>query len=203
MDAIEIFNRYANEYLEKNGNVSSYAEGLSFFCEALPKNAKILELACGPGNISRYLIHQRPDFTLTATDPAQKMIALAQKQGLNVDFHCEFANKALKRGRFNGIVCGFLLPYLNPDEFFELLHQVYLRLEINGHLYLSWINKTNTEKRLEINSKGEELEITYYSIEFIQKSLRKLGFSIEYKKLQKNSSNKDMEGIIVGKKWRV
>jgi ubiquinone/menaquinone biosynthesis C-methylase UbiE len=57
--AVNMFNKAAKLYEEKYMDVSSYTEGLDVFCEKLGyKDANILELGCGSGNITRYLTNK-------------------------------------------------------------------------------------------------------------------------------------------------
>jgi len=46
-----------------------------FICNSIDKpNAKLLEIGCGPGNITKYLIAKRPDFDIFGIDIAPNMI---------------------------------------------------------------------------------------------------------------------------------
>ncbi|HRD09062.1 MAG TPA: class I SAM-dependent methyltransferase, partial [Saprospiraceae bacterium] len=58
---------------------SRYAEGLNRCCELLGTNqGKLLDLGCGPGNVSRYLIDKIPWLRVEAIDLSPAMVALAQ-----------------------------------------------------------------------------------------------------------------------------
>jgi len=45
----------------------------------LNEQAKVLELACGPGNITKCLLSKRPDLEILATDIAPNILELAKK----------------------------------------------------------------------------------------------------------------------------
>lgn len=56
-NALEIFNKLASIYKERFMNVDFYADSFQFLCDSNSKERiKILELACGPENITYVLI---------------------------------------------------------------------------------------------------------------------------------------------------
>ncbi|MCD6063607.1 MAG: putative Methylase involved in ubiquinone/menaquinone biosynthesis [Flavipsychrobacter sp.] len=65
--AINVFNKRAQQYQEKYMDVSMYAAALDAFFERMPEKASVLELACGPGYITKYLLAKRPDLRILAT----------------------------------------------------------------------------------------------------------------------------------------
>jgi trans-aconitate methyltransferase len=74
-----LWNKIAKLYEEKFMDLDIYDESYDFFCDQIEKeNVEILELACGPGNITRYMLRQKPHWQFTATDYAEEMIKLAQ-----------------------------------------------------------------------------------------------------------------------------
>src|SRR6476660_8726042 len=53
--AVSLFNKLAKQYQDKYMDVSLYHHSFDIFCRHISKpNAEILELACGPGNITKY-----------------------------------------------------------------------------------------------------------------------------------------------------
>jgi trans-aconitate methyltransferase len=50
------------------------------------QDADILELACGPGNITQYIISKRSDFKILGTDLAPNMIELAKINNPSAQF---------------------------------------------------------------------------------------------------------------------
>jgi len=48
------------------------------FAAQLPHAARVTDIACGPGNVSAYLLRHRPDLSLTGVDLAPKMIDIAR-----------------------------------------------------------------------------------------------------------------------------
>lgn len=79
-DIERVFGTRAGEYWDKFEDVTLYHTALNSFLQPLATGASILELACGPGNVSHYLLQQRPDIQLLGTDLSDKMVELARKK---------------------------------------------------------------------------------------------------------------------------
>ena len=63
--AIEVFNKLVKTYQDKFMNVDLYKDSLSFFCQNIKtENPEILEIACGPGNITKFLLDKNPDLKI-------------------------------------------------------------------------------------------------------------------------------------------
>ena len=61
-------------------DVTLYDDSYKQFCELLPlERARVLDAACGPGNVSRYLLAQRPNLDLLGIDLAPRMVELARE----------------------------------------------------------------------------------------------------------------------------
>src|ERR1700751_220505 len=85
--AIAVFDKYAQQYQDKFMRLDAYHDSFDLFCRSIKKeNAAVLELACGPGNITRYLLKQRPDLNILATDLSVNMLALAKKNNPTAAF---------------------------------------------------------------------------------------------------------------------
>lgn len=118
-----------------------YNESYDLFCSYLDKKKPtILEIGCGPGNITKYLLDKHPNYRILATDVAPNMVRLAKKNVPKASFQkldCRYL-LSLKKS-FDGIMCGFALPYLtdiDTKKFIEDSHKV---LNKNGVLYLSFV----------------------------------------------------------------
>lgn len=137
--AVAIFNKLAKMYQDKFMNVDLYSESFDLFCNAIQKeNATILEIACGPGNITKYLLNKRPDFNILGIDLAPQMIELAKINNPTANFllmDCRQIESITSR--FDGIMCGFCLPYLTLEETHNLINNVSNLLNLGGILYLS------------------------------------------------------------------
>src|SRR5690349_11179871 len=79
MDPCEIsanaFHKLADRYRDKFMDLTLYDGSYRDFCDSLPQGrARVLDAACGPGNVSRYLITRRPELDLLGIDLAPRMV---------------------------------------------------------------------------------------------------------------------------------
>lgn len=180
--AVQLFGQWAERYQEKYMDISAYHDSLEVFCEALEKkDARILELACGPGNITHYLLAKRADFQILATDLSPQMIALAQANNPTAEvalMDCR-AITDLKM-TYEGIVCGFGLPYLSQEEALQLIQDCYQILTPKGVLYLSTMEGDYASSGWQGPSSGgaERMYIHYHEASYLQDGLNHVGFTI-------------------------
>src|SRR4030095_12586476 len=86
-ETIESWNKHASLYQQMFMDLDIYNETYDFVCNNLLQNdPNILELGCGPGNITKYLLSKRPDFNITGIDVAPNMIELAKANNPTANF---------------------------------------------------------------------------------------------------------------------
>lgn len=73
------WNKVAKLYEEKFMDIDLYNDSYDLFCNALiSKQASVLDVACGPGSITKYLLNKMPGLVVDAIDNASNMISLAK-----------------------------------------------------------------------------------------------------------------------------
>jgi ubiquinone/menaquinone biosynthesis C-methylase UbiE len=171
--AVAVFDKHALEYEQRFMDVSLYAEMLNTFCDSImKKEATILELACGPGNITRYLLDKLPELKITATDLSTNMLELAKKNTPEATFElmdCRDIDKLSKK--FDGIVCGFCLPYLDKEEALKLIKDSASVLSENGVLYISTIEGDYSTSGLTTNSHGDSVYMYYHEEKYLKQAI--------------------------------
>ena len=178
--AVDVFNKYANSYQEKFMDVSLYGDTFDLFCKSIErKNADILELACGPGNITKYLLEKRPDFKILGTDLAPNMISLAKINNPTAEFQlmdCKDIDKLEKR--YDGIMCGFCLPYLSKEETLKLIQDFAKILNTGGVIYISTMEDDYSKSALKKGSGGDEIFMHYHETGYLTAALKENGFHL-------------------------
>ncbi|MEZ0006334.1 putative transcriptional regulator YdeE/ubiquinone/menaquinone biosynthesis C-methylase UbiE [Flavobacterium sp. 28YEA47A] len=178
--AVALFDKLADRYQDKYMDVGLYADSLNLFCDNILKpNASILELACGPGNVTKYLLEKRPDFKILATDLAPRMIELAKANNPSATFKlmdCRDLGKAPKN--YDGIVAAFCLPYLSKEETQKLIADAYNILEQDGLLFISTMENDYEKSGWEKGSSGDAIYMHYYPADFLLTTLQTNGFTI-------------------------
>lgn len=178
--AVEVFNKLAEHYQSKFMDVALYADTLDLFCSSITKqDAGVLELACGPGNITKHLMNKRPDFKITGTDLAPNMIELAKANNAAAKFQvmdCRDIDKLTEK--YDGLMCGFCLPYLTKEEAITLIVDAYKLLKPEGVLYISTMEDDYSKSGLKKGSTGDEIFIHYHQADYLSDALTENGFKI-------------------------
>ena len=180
-NTIWVFDNCANEYQDKFMDMDLYNDTFDLFCDSiLAENASILELGCGPGNITKYLLQKRPDFKILGTDLSANMLELAVKNNPTANFEIFDSRKINKLSRrFDGIMCGFILPYLSKLEAVKLIKDAFEILNQNGILYLSTMEDFHEKSGYKKSSSGKyEAYINYHQADYLSEALEENGFKI-------------------------
>ena len=175
-----IFDKLADRYRDKFMDLTQYYESYQQFLELLPSGrARVLDAACGPGNVSRYLMTQRPDLDLLGTDLAPRMVELAQEAVPSARFVVQdLRGLSELKGQFDGIICAFGLPYLSWEETLDFIKAASEALAPVGVLYLSTMLGPGQESGFQRCSSGDEVYVHYHSEPQLIESLARQGFSI-------------------------
>lgn len=203
--AVNVFDKRAVDYQTKFMDVSLYYDGLDIFCNSIKKqNAEILELACGPGNITKYLFQKRPDFKILATDLAPNMVALAKINNPKAIFElmdCRDLHQLNKT--YDGIMCGFALPYLSREATIKMVSNAATMLNPNGLLYLSTMEGNYDQSGFRKSSDGkDDIYQYFYSATFLTDLLKANGLhTISFQRIEYDANgSKISDLILIGQK---
>lgn len=155
--SINTYNQLAELYQEKFMHLTMYDETYEDFCQLLPvHNASILEIGCGPGNITRFLHARMPECQIIAIDAAPNMITLARKNVPGVDFRVMDARSltGIPPG-LDGIICGFCMPYLTHEAAAQFISDCLTLLKSGGVFYASVIEGAQGSSRFQQSSDGK------------------------------------------------
>lgn len=202
--AIEVFNKLAKTYQDKFMNVDLYKDSLSFFCQNIKtENPEILEIACGPGNITKFLLDKNPDLKILGIDLAPNMVDLAKVNNPVANFQVmDCRNIGSLDMKFEAIMCGFCLPYLSQEETCKLIFDASNLLKKNGIFYLSTMENDYSKSTFKKGSTGDEIFMHYYPADFLENELTKNHFQIinlERKEYFHNEEN-TIDLIIIAQK---
>jgi 2-polyprenyl-3-methyl-5-hydroxy-6-metoxy-1,4-benzoquinol methylase len=179
--ATAVFDKNAQLYQDKYMDLTLYDDTYACFCTQISRQgASILDIACGPGNISRYLLGMRPDFKILGIDLAPAMLVLAQKNCPAATFKlmdCRHINKL--ELRFDGIICGFGLPYLSQHDAVRLIKDSFALLNPGGLLYLSTMEGDyNSSGPQTSATTGDTLFLYYHEKIHLQQALQEQGLTL-------------------------
>lgn len=204
-ETFETWNKVASLYQEKFMGLKLYNDTYDLICNVVIKNkATILEIGCGPGNITKYLLSKRPDFNIFGIDIATNMIELAKINNPKANFAVmDSRNISEIETKYDAIVCGFCLPYLSETDSQKLIFEANYLLNNSGFLYLSFVEGDPNKSGFQAGSTGNRSYFYYHNLDqlkaqLLQNSFEDLKiFKVEYKKSEKEQ---DIHTIITAKK---
>ncbi len=117
-ETFKTWNKVASLYQDKFMDLALYNDSYDFVCSSLNKsNLKVLEIGCGPGNITKYILSKRPDLDIFGIDIAPNMIELAKRNNPKASFAVMDSREISKiETKYDGIICGFCLLYLSQTD---------------------------------------------------------------------------------------
>ena len=202
----DVFNRCAEDYVHQFMDVGLYHASFDKFCEEMPnESASVLEIGCGPGNITQYLLEKHSDFRILGIDLSENMVAFAQKNNPQATFlvmDCRHLGEMTQK--YDGILCGFCLPYLSRAEAAQLIKDCSELLNENGILYLSTMEDDYEKSGLKTSSSGEySLYMYYHEAAYLTELLEANRFSIIlsiHQDYPTKDGTKTTDLILIGKK---
>lgn len=204
-ETFETWNKVASLYQEKFMGLKLYNDTYDLICNVVIKNkATILEIGCGPGNITKYLLSKRPDFNIFGIDIATNMIELAKINNPKANFAVmDSRNISEIETKYDAIVCGFCLPYLSETDSQKLIFEANYLLNNSGFLYLSFVEGDPNKSGFQAGSTGNRSYFYYHNLDQLKAQLLQNSFEdlkiykVEYKKSEKEQ---DIHTIITAKK---
>ncbi len=203
-ETVKIFDDAAHGYQAKYMDVGPYADSLSLFCESLTStDSNILDVACGPGNVAKFVLDMMPGLKIMATDLSKEMLKLAKINIPSADTILMDA-KDIKtiNHKFNGIVASFIFPYLSKGEVIKFIADTRELLTERGVLYISTMEGRNSNSGYVGPSDGVQMYMNYHEAKYLEEALENSGFDIVISKLQAydyGNDNKGTDIIIIGK----
>jgi 2-polyprenyl-3-methyl-5-hydroxy-6-metoxy-1,4-benzoquinol methylase len=178
---IDTYNKLAQAYQDRFMDLDIYNHTYDSFCNFVDvKNPKVLEIACGPGNVSRYLLKQRPDFKILGIDLAEKMIQLAKVNNPTVDYQvmdCLDINQFDQK--FDAVMSGFCMPYISKDDCLKQIQYVSNLLNPNGIFYLSTMEDDPEKSGLKGSpNHDDKVYMFFHQAEYLIQALEQNGFEI-------------------------
>ena len=204
-ETFETWNKVASLYQDKFMNLDLYNDTYDFICNSITTDrATILEIGCGPGNITKYLLSERPDFDIFGIDIAPNMIELAKNNNPTANFAIMDSRKIDEiKTKYDGIVCGFCLPYLSQPDSRKLITDSYNLLNENGLIYISFVEGDPNKSDFQIGSSGDRSFFYFHNLDDLKTQLvenkfdQLKVFKVKYKK---SETEIDIHTILTAKK---
>jgi trans-aconitate methyltransferase len=186
--SVQRFDQFAAEYALRFADLNAYSDSIEQFCSLIQTDRpKILELGCGPGNVTQILKLRFTDSLITAIDLAPNMIEIARKQVSDVDFRVmDVRNISVIEEKFEAIMCSFCLPFLSKTDATRLIADCAGRLQPGGVLYVSTMEGNEDRAGFETTSfsGNSEIYFNYHQQHDLEDAFTNSGFEIVRIKLQ-------------------
>ena len=179
--SVNTFDAHARQYLAYFKGFRLYQPTYDLFLNALSHQHKsLLEVACGPGQVSHYLLEKNPQLEIFGIDLAPQMIALATALNPTAQYKImDVRNLGQLEQDFDAVMCGFCLPYLNWTDTLNLLKSMAVKLNEGGIIYISTIKHTDQPAGFQKSKDGTGGVYTYHhSTDDIHANLEVLGLKI-------------------------
>jgi hypothetical protein len=105
--------------------------------------------------------------------------------------------------KYDGIVCGFCLPYLSQSDGQKLIGDCYNLLNENGLIYMSFVEGDPNKSDFQVGSSGDRIFFYYHNLDelkkqFVENKFEEIQtFKVEYKK---SETEIDIHTILTAKK---
>ena len=132
------------------------------------------------------------------------MINLAKKNNPAVDFQimdCRDIDKIERT--YDGIICGFCLPYLSKDDSSIFFKNCSSLLKTDGIFYVSAIKGDYLQSGFETGSTGHKAYVYYYNEDYFMEALNKNNFRLLQlikKDFKKNNGTNQTHLIVIAQK---
>ena len=167
------WNKIAQFFENSFMDIKLYDDTYKRFCELIPKtDASVLEIGCGPGNITRYILELKPELKILATDISGNMVDLAKKNNPTSEVRVmDCRNIGTLESVYDAVICGFTIPYLSEVDCSNLISDISNLLTKEGVLYLSFVAGHYSSSGYISGSSGDRMYFYYHDNEKIKKEI--------------------------------
>ena len=105
--------------------------------------------------------------------------------------------------KYDGIICGFCLPYLSETDCSKLICDAYGLLSDTGLLYLSFVEGEQNSSGFQVGSSGDRMYFYYHKLDYFKTQLVENQFielkvfNIDY---MKTENYQEIHTILIAKK---
>jgi len=134
---IKTYNETVEEYVKHEFENPSMEKHYKRFLSLIPRNSKILDVGCGPGQASKKFA----DFgnSIIGIDLSEKMIEFAKQKVKNAKFFVMDVENITIKEKFDAIWAAFILVHIPRQKHPKILKKFNELLKPNGILYLGLI----------------------------------------------------------------
>jgi len=178
----DTYNQIARDWAHDHQSDIWWISGTNTLLNYLWPGAHILDVGCGSGWKSKYLLNR--GFHVTGIDFSDSMIELAREQAPEADFYVLDLMKLGEISKeFDAIFAQAVLLHIPKRDIRQAIFQLRTKLALGGYMYLAVKRRQHGQPEEEIKTErdyGYEYQrfFSYYTQPEIEKLLVELGFCI-------------------------
>jgi len=189
--SVATFDRLADRYADKYFSLDLYDRFLEQFAKRIDrKGARVVDIACGPGNVTARLARFRPDLRLVGIDLAPGMIEQARRRVPTAEFLVADCRQLDRLGRaFDASAFAFGLSYLTNDDAKRFFTSLNATLADSALLYLSTITGEPGWSGFETSGSGDRVYLEYRSVGEVVSMVERAGYGVEFMEVIDSPAN--------------
>lgn len=182
--AIDTYNKIANIYTNKYFEDLVDSPFIDKFLSLLPKASKVLDIGCGPGNFTKYMLDK--GFDVEGIDLSENMLKIAHHKVPEGKF-AMMDMRDLEQGSesFEGLLVAYALIHIPSEDILTTLKGFYKVLKPHGKVL--FITQAGEADRIvdEPLMEGEKIFINFFTRNRLAKFLEEAGFGVIFQKEKK------------------
>ena len=184
MDLKSTYNRIARDYIKDHLGETWWIEGIDKYLSFLKPHSSILDVGCGFGKISKYLV--KKGFVVTGVDFSENMIELAKEQVPTGIFFVKDIKHPLNfKNTFDGVIAPAVLLHIPKNEVTGVLKNITAPLKSKGYFYATVKEVRQDGKDEEIVKESDygydyERSFSYFTLDELKRYVHDIGLKIVY-----------------------
>ena len=170
LKTIRSYEKTAGRFRDTVALLDNYHETYDYLLSLLHAGDSVLDLACGPGNISGYLA-DRMGLRITGFDLSEQMLTLARERVPTGEFRVQSIIDFSRTVPVDLVINGFGLPYLDDEQVDSTLAASCRALKDGGYLYLSFMDGRGEGFETTSFGMDEEFYVHYHDRERVKEKL--------------------------------
>lgn len=179
--SVATFDRLADRYAGKYFELDIYDRYLAQFARRIaPRGAKVLDVACGPGNGAARLAKLRPDLRLVGIDLAPAMVQQARRRVPSAQFLVQDCRQLDTLGQvFDAAAFAFGLSYLTANDAKRFFASLNITLSDSAVLYLATITGEPGWSGFETARDDDRVYQVYRSVDDVVSMVERAGYNVD------------------------
>jgi ubiquinone/menaquinone biosynthesis C-methylase UbiE len=178
-EIIKFYSEYSSQFDEKIGCLDLYDISYSDFVLNSKRKGNMLDLACGPGNVSAFVKKMIPDVEITCVDLSEKMLQLAETKIKDAKFYVsDILCVEIPENKYDLIFCAFGIPYIKSTDLDRFVSQVSKFSKKGTSVYISCMEGTSVENEVMSFANYQTVSVQRHKKDNVVDSFRKFDFTL-------------------------